>query len=260
MMPEFYRFWYVREGGGALKVDGREVEMKPGQLYLIPPNTFQSFAAEPHVTVSMYWCHFRASIGDAEMFDLLKLPLYVVPDQEERMVLLFEQLIEAYRSLRLTKELRTRAKLLEILAVFLEHGGINEATVREIEPFEKLDAVLKYIEEHLSERIAVEDLARLVYLHPNYFIGYFRNLMGHAPAQYVTMRRLERAKLLLELREELSITDIAQQVGMQGHYLSRMFRQYTGLTPSRYRQIYCDGAKGISHDDDEEDEEGSEDA
>lgn len=235
--PDFYRIWYVLEGEGELQVSGRSLLMQPGQLLLIPPGTFQSFEAEPDVRVGMYWCHFRASIGDMEMFDLLNLPIYVVPEDQERIGVLFEQLIAAYRSSLLTRELRIRAAMFELLACFLEYGGINESSLRAIEPLDKLDSVLEYIEEHLSAAITVDELARLAYLHPNYFIGYFKNVVGHAPAQYVNIRKLERAKTLLE-QKEISISDVARQVGMQNHYFSRIFRQYVGITPSRYRQIY----------------------
>ncbi|QHW30976.1 AraC family transcriptional regulator [Paenibacillus rhizovicinus] len=246
LTPEIYRIWLIQEGEGLLTFGGRTMEMKPGQLMLVPPSAFPALEAHVDVAVSLYWCHFRAPIGDMEVFDLLQLPICVVPkdEEQERMKLLFEQLLAAFRSTQLTRELRIRASMFELLACFLEYGGIDESTLNAIEPLEKVDRVLEYIEEHLSEAIAIEDLARLVYLHPNYFIGYFKSIVGYAPAQYVNIRRLELARTLLE-DQELSITDVARKVGMQNHYFSRIFKQHIGVTPSRYRHIFHSAPKGV---------------
>ena len=147
--PEFYRFWLIQEGGGRLQVGGRWLDMEPGQLLLIPPGTLQAFSAEPAMSVGLYWCHFRAAIGDIEMFDLLNLPICVIPEEQEkeRVAALFRLLIEAYRSPLLTRELRIRAAMFEMLACYLECVAIGESSLREAEPIEKIDRVLAYIEE-----------------------------------------------------------------------------------------------------------------
>ncbi|SFT04051.1 AraC-type DNA-binding protein [Paenibacillus sp. BC26] len=234
-VSEFYRLWFIIEGEGELMQSGRLYRTKPGQLLLLPPGK-QSFntGSAPN---AVYWCNFRASIGDMEIFDLLKLPIIVEPKEQVHLRALFERLIDVYRSSMITRELRIRAALFDIMAIYLEYGGISEESLQQVEPLEKIDRVLDYIEHNLSEQIGVDDLARLAYLHPNYFIGYFKNIVGYAPTQYVNMRRVERAKQLLE-KPDCNISEVAQQVGMQNHYLSRMFKQYTGVTPSRYRQIY----------------------
>ncbi|WP_219835663.1 AraC family transcriptional regulator [Paenibacillus sp. R14(2021)] len=244
-MPEFYRLWFIQEGSGGLRLNERSVELKPGQLLLLPPGAVQSFGSNFADAVGLHWCHFRASIGDMELFDLLNLPICVMPEEQEHLTWLFQRLIEAYRSTLITRELRIRAVLFAILASYLDYVEISEDSIRRIEPIEKIDRVLEYIEQHLSEAISVEDMARLAFLHPNYFIGYFKNIVGFAPTQYVNIRRLERAKKLLE-QEEYSISEIARQVGMQNYYLSRQFKHYTGLTPSRYKQIYYQSVQGTS--------------
>ncbi|WP_308638337.1 AraC family transcriptional regulator [Paenibacillus silvisoli] len=239
---EFYRLWFIKEGEGILTQDGRDYATKPGQLLLLPPGK-QSFVAGHKRPNGVYWCHFRASIGDMEMFDLLNLPLIVYPNEQVYVRTQFERLIDVYRSSLITRELRLRSALFELMAVYLEYGRISEDSLRQVEPLEKIDRVLEYIEENLSGPIGVEELAKLAYLHPNYFISYFKNIVGYAPTQYVNMRRVERAKQLLE-SPSCNISEVAEMVGMQNHYLSRMFKQQTGVTPSRYRQIYMGKNQG----------------
>ncbi|QYR22707.1 AraC family transcriptional regulator [Paenibacillus sp. sptzw28] len=235
--PDFYRFWFIHEGEGILKLNGQCYELKPGRLYLLPPGAMQSFCSGQELSIGIYWCHFYADIGDMHLFELLQLPVFVEPDHGQQVTDLFENMIKAFRSSALTRELRLRAGLLEILACYLEFCDMREQTLQQFESLENIDRVLEYIDLHLSENLVVEDLAKLAFLHPNYFIGFFKNVVGCSPIQYVNIRRMEEAKRLLE-ETAAAVSDVARQVGMQNHYLSRLFKRHIGLTPSRYRQIY----------------------
>lgn len=235
--PDFYRLWFIREGEGWLDYNGRRYEGKPGHLFLLPPGGKQIYGSEEGKTVGLYWCHFHSTFGDMQMFDLLRLPVRVEPQQIDQVESLFMKMIDAYRSTAFTRKLRMRATLLDIMAGYLELCDLSDETFQGIESLDKIDRVLEYIDLHLSENIGVNELARLAYLHPNYFISVFKNVVGCAPIQYVNLRRLEMAKQLLESTEE-SISKVAKRVGLQNHYLSRLFKQHTGLSPSRYRQIY----------------------
>ena len=91
-----------------------------------------------------------------------------------------------------------------------------------------------YIEEHLSEHIALATLASLVRLSPYHFSRAFKQSFGVPPHRYHTYRRIERAKLLLE-RHVLSVTDVGLSLGFnETSTFTTTFRKVTGLTPSRY--------------------------
>lgn len=98
----------------------------------------------------------------------------------------------------------------------------------------KLGKVLAYIQEHLCEPIEIEALAHLVHLHPNYFIPYFKKIMGVTPMHYVQQKRMEEAKRLLTFTDS-SIADIAEQLGMQLAHFSRQFKSHAGISPTSYR-------------------------
>src|SRR5689334_10712096 len=91
-----------------------------------------------------------------------------------------------------------------------------------------------YIEEHLSEQIALATLASLVRLSPYHFSRAFKQSFGVPPHRYHTFRRIERAKLLLE-RHVLSVTDVGLSLGFnETSTFTTTFRKVTGITPSRY--------------------------
>ncbi|MFD0716569.1 AraC family transcriptional regulator [Paenibacillus sp. GCM10027626] len=245
--PEFHRFWYVHSGCGRLEVGGRSYTVKSGQLYILPAGSPQAFDIDPSQSVELYWCHFRAAIGDMDLLKQLNFPIGVDLDDHMLMKSIFTRMIQAFRSNSLTRELRLRSAMLEVMATYLEYCDLHSVEVGNIEMLEKMDPVLHYIEEHLADNIGIDELAKIAYLHPNYFIVFFKNAIGCSPIQYVNNRRLENAKRLLE-ETKVSVSDVARQVGMKNHYLSRLFKRDIGLTPSRYRQLHQLAASGNTWD------------
>lgn len=63
----------------------------------------------------------------------------------------------------------------------------------------------------------------------------FRRAFGDTPHRYLTRRRIELAKALLETTT-MSVTDVCFAVGFQSpSSFSGLFRRYAGSPPSRYR-------------------------
>jgi len=248
--PDFYRLWYIEKGRLWIRHGEQELEAVPGDLVFVPAGMQHSLGTLGDEPLGRYWCHFRANLGDKNMFELLNLPMVLQAEDPELVTSLFRMMAGAFRSDGLTRGLKVNAALFSLLSYYYDHTDIREENLACTETFGKLNDALKYIEDHLSENISLEDLARETYLHPNYFIGIFKSSLGCSPIQYVNQRRLERAKKLL-VETEISVSDIASQVGMQNHYLSRLFKHHTGLSPSRYRQIYRTkpGAQRQSGDD-----------
>jgi AraC family transcriptional regulator len=98
------------------------------------------------------------------------------------------------------------------------------------------DRALEFIESHLDQSFTLDQLAAALGMSVFYFCRQFKQSMGLTPHQYVTKRRLERAKELL-WHSQLSISDIALQVGFATpSAFSRLFRQAIGTTPKSFRQ------------------------
>lgn len=69
------------------------------------------------------------------------------------------------------------------------------------------------------------------------FISAFRKMrFGMGIMQYITERRIERAKELLA--EGKSIADTAEECGFADYnYFCKVFRKHTGASPSAYKKL-----------------------
>jgi AraC-like DNA-binding protein len=108
----------------------------------------------------------------------------------------------------------------------------------EQQPLPRLDkrirAVLLCIEQTLSENITISGLAKIAYLSDTQFKKVFREQTGQTAIQYVTQKRMEKAKALLQ-HTDYSIQMIAENVGYSDvSAFSRRFSHCFGLTPTQF--------------------------
>ena len=84
----------------------------------------------------------------------------------------------------------------------------------------------RYIQEHLSEKIYLDDLCREFLLSKNAAYQLFRNEFRTTVNEFITKKRLELAEELLQSEQELNITEIASRCGFADYnYFIRLFRR-----------------------------------
>jgi AraC family transcriptional regulator len=99
----------------------------------------------------------------------------------------------------------------------------------------KLHAVVEYIEEHLDACPTLEQMAAVACLNSYHFARQFKAATGVPPHQYVILRRIDRAKHLLQAGTDLSLAEVAAQVGFSDQsQFSRHFKRLVGVTPRRF--------------------------
>lgn len=97
-----------------------------------------------------------------------------------------------------------------------------------------LEAAKRYIDQHYDESVTLEQLARVAELSPKYFAEMYKKKYGKSPIEYVTEKRMQRAKQLLATASA-KLREIAHQTGYADEfYFSRKFKQEIGVSPSAY--------------------------
>jgi AraC family transcriptional regulator len=103
-------------------------------------------------------------------------------------------------------------------------------------PRGRLSAVVEYIEGHLEAGPSLEQMASVARRSPYHFARQFKAATGLPPHQYVVMRRVERAKQLLEGTSDFSLAEVAVHCGFSDQSVfSRHFKRLVGVTPGRFR-------------------------
>jgi AraC-like DNA-binding protein len=233
-MTDVNRLYYVREGSGWIHIRGKDYYPKPGQLYLLPAGMKLSYASDEENALVKYWCHFSAAVGDINLFQMLEQPHWIQVQDEARLERQFQQLIELNGSNRVTAPLRIKSILLEILSEYIEQTS-EQLQLATTTSTSKINSVLSYIEEHLAEQMSVDELAKLVHFHPNYFMHYFKSMMGLSPIMYINKKRLDKARRLLTTTDQ-SISAIGEVIGLDLYYFSRIFKKQNGISPTEYRK------------------------
>ncbi|SCY24691.1 two-component system, response regulator YesN [Lachnospiraceae bacterium XPB1003] len=95
---------------------------------------------------------------------------------------------------------------------------------------------IAYIDRHYTdEDLSLNQVAKEVNISPNYFSAVFSQEMKCTFVEYVTSRRMDKAKMLLRTTDRKS-GDIALEVGYKDpHYFSFLFKKTQDCTPRDYR-------------------------
>ena len=98
-----------------------------------------------------------------------------------------------------------------------------------------MKTVLKYVENHYTEKLTIDDMAELTYYSKSHFMKFFKKTMGTSFTAYLNSYRLTIAARLL-LQSDDTILSIAADVGFDNlSYFNRAFKKQYGKTPSVYR-------------------------
>lgn len=99
-----------------------------------------------------------------------------------------------------------------------------------------LKKALSYIEENFSqESLSLNSVAGEVNVSANYFSAIFSQAMQVTFVEYVTGKRMDKAKKLLR-QTQMHTGEIAMEVGYKDpHYFSFVFKKTQGCTPREYR-------------------------
>lgn len=116
-------------------------------------------------------------------------------------------------------------------------GKVQEEVIEQKE--EKvpvIEQIITEIQEHYTENITLTELAKKYGISVGYLSSLIKENVGLSYSDYVTARRIQKAKELLE-DERLSMEQIAEQTGFRDHfYFIKVFKKHTGITPGQYRK------------------------
>ncbi len=225
-LPVSGKFRVVYPGGSCL--------VEPGNLYLMPsilPLKLEGIEPYTHC-----WIHFVSK-------QLQTIPMLGYPQSTplENPGILRKKFEDVYRTMKtcdsFADAVMIKNTVTELLVPFLEKiSGHLPDSVHSLSEFMK---VVDYIDLQLKRNIEIAELSALLGMSRAEFSASFRKVFGVPPKQYISIRRLFHAKLLL-MESSLPIKEIAAQCGYRDEFFfHRIFKKYTGIPPAKYRKYSC---------------------
>lgn len=98
--------------------------------------------------------------------------------------------------------------------------------------------VQKYIEDHYSEEIYLDEIADKLYVDKYYLSHTFKAITGYTFRDYLILMRISKAKDLLFYTDE-NITNVCINSGFNNvNNFIRTFKKFEGVSPYKYRKMY----------------------
>jgi len=175
---------------------------------------FESYEKEIDVTKTLLEC-------------LLAIAEYFQIDVEKNLQLEIKEKLKVSKS---------RDQYFMILDLIFEE--IFDVIIREkrVTYKEEMTYALQYIEKHLTKNLTLESAANYMNISTHYFSKLFKSEVGENFIDYVTDKKVDRAKELIK-DTDIPLNSIAFELGFnEANYFSKVFKKKTGITPSQYRK------------------------
>ncbi len=230
----FYLIHYILDGQGEFFVNGNCYKLTKGQGFLIEPDyqtVYMSDAAKPWTYVWVGFSGKKAkdilnTIGICQDFPIFRCGEDLHPEKYVMDML-------QHNNASSDDQFRQMAMLYLFFSALAkankdkEHQTSNENLY--------VSHAIRYIQNHYSEPLQIEEIAQYVGLNRSYLSTLFKEHTGLPPIKYLQTFRLTKAAHLLSMTQ-LSIASIAFSCGYQEpEAFCKAFRHLSGISPSKYR-------------------------
>jgi AraC-like DNA-binding protein len=234
-----WEFYLQMHGLSRWRAGDQDLALQPGNLFAVAPRVVHQMVDRPAANHHFYF-------AAVDLQSVLRRHQQLAPLWKEPPPVIHRQQAHTVSApfADLTRELTARLGLasqglklavdrliLEVTRLLLPSAPV---------PLQKIHpAVLRVkelVDQDCAHRWTLHELATDAGLAPTYLAALFTSQVGMSPHRYLTERRVENARRLLE-SSDMSVTAIAIDVGFSsGQHFARVFRQIVGTTPRQHRR------------------------
>lgn len=215
-----------------VSIDGRLVQVLPGQLLLLKPGHEETFVFSK---TEQSW-HRWIAIHVNELSNELREMLYELPEcltLTEEMNRLTDLMLDVQRQVSDDDY----AILSLALAAIHLYPVESKRVLLQKEKHPAVYTTLMWIHEHYAEDISLEKLAEQANLSSEHLLRIFKTNVQSTPIHYLWEHRVNKAVELLT-STGLTISEIAHRCGFKtSHHFARLIKKFTGKTATTIRQL-----------------------
>ncbi len=163
--------------------------------------------------------------------NILYLSLSLLNDGEQTVSEIFRDRNNGYRSLY---ELTNVEQIMEWLKQFRD--GLCDSFAAHNKDYKNhiVTSVKKYIQEHIKEKLTLNQVAEVFNISPNYLSVLFSKYNDTGFTDYINHSKIEAAKEMMS-GGDYKIYEISDVLGFESaFYFSRVFKKITGVSPRDY--------------------------
>ncbi|NMA82631.1 MAG: response regulator [Epulopiscium sp.] len=164
--------------------------------------------------------------------NILYILLTMLDSAEEMLENIFIDEKDSYQSIYRQNNIPALTTWLEKL----KNGLVLELNKKKNEHSNYLvTAVQKYIHNHYTEKLSLQEIATKFNVSPNYLSFLFKKYSNINFSNYVSSVKIQHAKTML-VHNKMNIQDISEYLGFNNpYYFSKVFKKFTGHTPKEYQ-------------------------
>lgn len=118
-----------------------------------------------------------------------------------------------------------------------DHLDADQRTVLRIQELKRVEELGIFIKQNLAEDHSIKNLCKRSGLNPNKLQIGFKYLYATSINEFITNKRLERAKQLLE-SNEYNVREVVAAIGLESSsYFSKIYKERYGITPMNYKKL-----------------------
>ena len=215
-------FLCILHGEGVYSFHGGNVTLSPGTVVYLPIGSVHQLTITTE-EFEFYRIDFKIQIHDNLVF-FSELPLKIADSFPKECLEAIQSLYENYRFVN-----NTVAKTELMCRIFrtLRSSVVSPRALR-------LAPAIRYLLEHLTEKINCRQLAEMCCLSTAQFYNLFHAEYDTTPLEYRNKLLMNQAILLLK-NGEFTVTEVSEMLGFESvAYFSRFFKKHQGIAPSEY--------------------------
>ncbi len=247
-----FQLWYIKDGEMDLALDEITINLKEGDLFLIPPylahnvdSTHSSHIFAHSISFSDSFINspespfFSYGINEP-ILDYVRIPFFYSFKGEDKAMAdeLCKKIMAEYENRDLCSYDDVKAALLTLLRR-MKPEGAPTVTKHEIELMQEkrkaIDTAINYMQEHYAEKLSAEKLATKVALSRCVFFSLFKKICGRTFSDYLKRLRIKHVTDLIFL--DRTISEIAYDSGFSdSSHLIHTVKELLDITPTKFRE------------------------
>lgn len=231
------KLYYILKGKCTIIIDDHIYEGFPGMCFFIPAYTRHKFFSNTDEPFQHYYIHFDLYPSPPYLSDFYDIPYAIRFDDNNNII--YNYLLEytsKKNSSNLLDKLYVKTILIKLIIAYIELSNCDVININYKEN-SCLNNLLAYIDNNLHKKITLDDLSKIARMHVSGLIDFFKENLGMTPSKYITQRKMELAKRLLD-ETDIDISEVMERTGYEyTSHFSKLFKKYYGISPTLYNRF-----------------------